>query len=206
MPFDNRHTVAARRSVLPSMGGEPRTFVKGVALGVVLAAVSGIVIVPALFAGRDRVPFPAPSAPVLAVAASTPASVASPPAAPSAPAPVVVASAVPVVPAAATSSTPAPTPPAASPAPAQVAPVDPQPAASPTAVAAVTPTGSPDPPAADSGETKLQAQNPDSRPRHRHRRHFARQAYWGGPFGWFNNFGRSPFWRTQHRRRTASQR
>src|SRR5215467_2784362 len=86
MAFDNRHTVAARRSVLPQMGGESRTFAKGIGLGVVLAAVSGIVIVPALFAGRDRAVLPAPIAPAVPAASPTPMTVPSTPAVPIPPA------------------------------------------------------------------------------------------------------------------------
>src|SRR5262249_9200934 len=54
MAFDNRHTTASRRTVIPPAAPTSRTFSKGIALGVVVGAVSASLTYAALFAGPSR--------------------------------------------------------------------------------------------------------------------------------------------------------
>jgi len=73
MAFDNHHTVATRRAVLPPSQPPVRSswaFVKGMALGVVIAAVSAAFVFPAIFAAPNVVPPPQRSTPSREAAAT----------------------------------------------------------------------------------------------------------------------------------------
>src|SRR5262245_48486783 len=173
MAFDNRHTVASRRTVLPPAGRGSRTFTNGITLGVVIGAVSATLTYAALFAGPNR------STAVIASAATvTP----KPPAV-----------AVPVN-SPAEQIAPAPAPTSA----ADVAKSD-----SSGVVAAISaPILAKSDPAEASPELKPQAQRDESRPRHRRERQTVRRERPRDTQGWYGDARANPWGQPYYRGRS----
>jgi type IV secretory pathway VirB10-like protein len=164
--FDNRHTTASRRTVIPPVAPSSRTFTKGIALGVVVGAVSATLTYAALFAGPSRTTALIASAsvanakPSAAAAARTDAGPDQSAAMPAAPVSTGTISE--------TKNEPAPSPPVL--------------ASSEPAAATVA------------AETKPQVQREESRPRHKRERHTARRERTRN--GWYGDAGGNPYARS----------
>lgn len=167
MAFDNRHTVASRRTVLPPAAPNSRTFTKGIALGVVVGAVSATLTYAALFAGPNRT-----------TALIATASVVSP------------------KPASAAVRTDAGVEHAAVPAPAPAVSETKSEPAPPAAAAKPTSAVASAEPAAISPEVQPQVQREESRPRQRRERHTARRERPRNQTGWYGDAGANPWGRS----------
>jgi hypothetical protein len=169
MAFDNRHTTASRRTVIPPVAPTSRTFTKGIALGVVVGVVSATLTYAALFAGPGRTTALIASAsvanakPSAAAAARTDAGHDQSAATPAAP---ILTGTI-----NATKNEPAPSPPVL--------------ASSEPAAAAVA------------AETKPQVQREESRARQKRERHTARRERTRN--GWYGDAGGNPYGRSYYR-------
>lgn len=166
MAFDNRHTTASRRTVLPPVAPTSRTFAKGIALGVVVGAVSATLTYAALFAGPSRTTALIASASV-AIAKPSTAAAARPDAGHEQ--------------SAATPAAPIVT--------GTISDTKNEPAASPPVLASSEPAA-----AAAAAESKPQVQREESRPRQRRERHTARRERTRN--GWAVDAGANPYGRS----------
>jgi hypothetical protein len=184
MSFDNRHTIASRRTVLPPAAANSRTFSKGIALGVIVGAVSATLTYATLFSGPNRT-----TSLIASAAAVTPK------------------------PAPGTAARPDAAGERGTPAPAAAATInetknEPGPCDKPDGKCSqLVATNSPATAAASevtgaSPEVKPEVQREESRPRHRRERHTARRERPRNPPGWYVDAGANQYGRPYSRGRS----